>query len=319
MEADLKESLARGLTSSPKHIPTWYNYDDVGSELQFQCTTDIPDYYLCRSDRELLETKIQDIIPRVPYDVALVDLGSGNCSKTRLVIDELLARQKSLTFYPVDISEEFLLKSVKELSEEYDDSLSIQPIAANYVHGIDQLKEIEGPKIVLWFDSIINLSYDNQVETLKLISTMMTEKCRLVFSADVTQDGCAVMNAYDDPAGVMQRFISYAMVRLNKDTGSDIDMAKFTYEVNFVSNKDAQSMSYVRAYIRAKEDVRYPIPGLGIELVMEKGECLYFHEGAGFSCKYSLDQLSTIVEKAGLRLSDSVSDEHAGFCICTTA
>ncbi|XP_033755095.1 histidine N-alpha-methyltransferase-like isoform X2 [Pecten maximus] len=319
MEDAIRQSLVRALTSSPKHIPTWYNYDDVGSELQFQCTTDIPDYYLCKSDRALLENRIQDIIPRVPYDVALVDLGSGNCSKTRLVIDELLTRQNSLTFYPLDISEEFLLKSMKKLSEEYDDSLIIKPIAANYVQGIDNLKQITGPKIILWFDSIINLSYDDQVDTLRLISTMMSDKCRLVFSADVTLDREEVLNAYNDDAGVMQRFISYAMTRLNKEAGSNIDLARFTYEVDFISYHDPQSMSYVRAYIRANEDIRYTLPGLGIDLEMEKGECLYFHEGDGFSCKYSLEQLRTIVEKAGLRLAESVSVEqrHAAFCVCT--
>ncbi|XP_060080659.1 histidine N-alpha-methyltransferase-like [Ylistrum balloti] len=321
MEDGLKQSLLRGLTSSPKYIPTWYNYDDVGSELQYQCTTDIPDYYLCKSDRSLLEHRIQDIIPRLPYDVALVDLGSGNCSKTRLVIDELLSRQETVKFFPVDISEEFLLKSVKDLSKEYDESLVITPIAANYEQGIERLKQVEGPKIILWFDSIINQSYDDQVNTLRVISTMMTEKCRLVFSADVTVDREAVLNAYDDDAGVMQRFISYAMTRLNKDTGSEINLDRFTYEVDFVSNHDPQAMSYVTAYIRANEQTRWPIPGLGIDLSMEKGECLYFHEGAGFSCKYTLEQLGTIVEKAGLRLVGSVSagQRHAAFCICTAS
>ncbi|OWF56495.1 Histidine-specific methyltransferase EgtD [Mizuhopecten yessoensis] len=320
MEDDLRQTLVRGLTSSPKYIPTWYNYDDVGSELQQQCTTDIPDYYLCTSDRYLLQHRIQDIVPRMPYDVALVDLGSGNCSKTRLVINELLTRQNTLTFYPLDISEEFLLKSVKDLSEEYDDSLVITPIAADYVQGIEQLKQIEGPKMIMWFDSIINLSYEDQVNTLNLISTMMTDKCRLVFSADVTLDKEAVLSAYDDDAGIMQRFISYAMTRLNKETGSEVDLAKFTYEVDFISNNEPQSMSYVRAYIRANDVIRCPIPGLGIDLTMDKGECLYFHEGPGFSCKYSLEQLCTIVEKAGLCLAESVSDgqRHAAFCVCTT-
>ena len=34
----------------------------------------------------------------------LVDLGSGNCEKSRLFIDAILKKQSSLRFIPVDIS-----------------------------------------------------------------------------------------------------------------------------------------------------------------------------------------------------------------------
>ncbi|XP_021357979.1 uncharacterized protein LOC110453383 isoform X2 [Mizuhopecten yessoensis] len=294
MADHLKQSLVAGLTSSPKYIPSWYNYDNVGSKLQHEGCELNQDYYLTRSTISVLEHSVQDIILNVPYDLTLVDLGSGNCSKTKILIDELLKRQTALTFYPIDISGEFLLEAVKELSEEYDDSLVVHPIAADYVQGIDKLKRIEGAKLILWIGSIINLSYDDQVNTLRMISTIMT--------------------------GVKQPFFQYAIARLNKEEGSDIDLARFTYELDFISDSDPQYMSYLRAYIQAKETLRYPIPGLKTDLVMEKGERLYFHEGAGISCKYTLEQLRNIVKKAGLRLEDTWTDEqqHAVFCGCAT-
>ncbi|OWF48190.1 Histidine-specific methyltransferase EgtD [Mizuhopecten yessoensis] len=320
MTDDQKQSLVTGLTSSPKYIPTWYNYDDVGSELQHICTTENPDYYSTRSQMSVLQHNVQDIIPRVPYDLILVDIGSGNCYKTRHVINELLRRQKTLLFYPEDISEDFLSRTVKELSEDYHDSLVVTPIAADHVQGIEQLKRVKGVKIILWLNSIVGLSYDDQVNTLRMISTMMTAKCQLVFSADITQDKEAVLKAYNDERGLMRNFIQYGLERLNKEEGSRIDLNRFTYEVDFISDNNPQYMSYLRAYIQAKEDIRYPIRGLGIDLLMEKGERLYFHEGAGFSCKYTLEQLRNIVKKAGLRLANTWTDEqqHAAFCMCVT-
>ncbi|OWF48188.1 Histidine-specific methyltransferase EgtD [Mizuhopecten yessoensis] len=320
MADHLKQSLVAGLTSSPKYIPSWYNYDNVGSKLQHEGCELNQDYYLTRSTISVLEHSVQDIILNVPYDLTLVDLGSGNCSKTKILIDELLKRQTALTFYPIDISGDFLLEAVKELSEEYDDSLVVHPIAADYVQGIDQLKRIEGAKLILWIGSIINLSYDDQVNTLRMISTIMTDKCRLVFSADITQDRKAILKAYNDEAGVIRTFYEYGIARLNKEEGSDIDLARFTYEVDFISDSDPQYMSNVRAYIQAKEAIRYPIPGLKTDLVMEKGERLYLNEGSGISCKYTLEQLQNIVKKSGLRLEDTWTDEqqHAVFCRCET-
>ncbi|OWF56372.1 Histidine-specific methyltransferase EgtD [Mizuhopecten yessoensis] len=318
MGEDAKQALVKGLTSTPKYIPSWYSYDETGSELGFKCTVENPGYYFSRSETCTLQNYVQDIIPRVPYGLTLIDIGSGNCKKTKFVINELLQRQNGLSYYPVDISEEFLLKSVKDLSEEYDDSLVITPIPADYEKGIEQLKNMEGPKVILFFGCLISLSFEDQVNTLRMISTIMTAKCRLVFSADITQNREAVLKAYNDDAGFQQKFRQNGITRLNKEEGSQIDMDVFKYEADFIQNSSSKYMSYVTGYVTAKGAVLYPIPGLGIDLRMEKGERLYLHEGAGISCKYTLQQLQNIVEKAGLRLEETWTDEerHAVLCRC---
>lgn len=164
------------------------------------------------------------------------------------------------------------------------------------------------------------MSYADQVNMLRLISAMMTDKCNLVFSADITQDRNTILKAYDDEAGLMRNFIQNGITRLNKETGSEIDKTKFKWEVDFVLNKDPYSVSYVRKYMEAKESVQYKIPQLNMDFTMKMGERLYFHEGEGFSCKYTLEQLRNIVEKAGLRLTDTWTDKdkHVVFCRCTT-
>ncbi|XP_033755240.1 histidine N-alpha-methyltransferase-like [Pecten maximus] len=315
-----KDKLVKGLTSNPKYLPHWYNYDNVGSEIQYRTVTEPLAYYSTRSEMSILKHSVQDFIPQVPHDLTLVDLGSGNCFKIRLVIDELLRRQKNLTFYPVDISESFLMKSAKALSEEYDCSLVVRPVAADYVTGIEQLKRVDGFKLITWFCGILNLPYNEQVDILRMISTVMTDKCVFVFSADVTQDKEAIIQAYHDKEGLVQAFNQHAIAKLNEEEGSRINLDMFTYNVDFISDSNPQYMSYTRAYLQSKEDICYSIPGLGIDLVMEKGEHLYFHEGDGFSCKYNMEQLQNIVKKAGLCLADSWLDEekHVVFLQCTT-
>ncbi|XP_021368655.1 uncharacterized protein LOC110460196 [Mizuhopecten yessoensis] len=318
MDDTSRQLLVKGLTSFPKYIPTWYNYDEVGSELEDKCTIDNTGYYLRRSQISILETSVQDIIPSVPYDFSLVDLGSGSCTKTRYFLDEMLLRQKQLTFYPVDISGDFLMKTVEQISSEYGENLTISPVTASYESGLEHLRYEDGPKIILWFGSIINLSYEDQVDKLKLISSMMTDKCHLVFSVDITQDKKAVLKAYNDEAGLEKKFFQNGVLRLNRDEHSQIHLDKFHYKFDFISDPSPKYMSYFRAYIQAKEHLYYSIPGLNLDIEFEKGERLYLHEGQGVSCKYTKEQIQNLTARAGLLLTDTWTDEkqHAMFCRC---
>ncbi|XP_069114714.1 histidine N-alpha-methyltransferase-like [Argopecten irradians] len=320
MADELKRRLVVGLESSPKYIPFSYKYDEVGSRLQKESCEHVHDYYVTASEVSILQNSAQDIIPNVPNDLTLVDIGSGDCSKTRFVIDELIKRQNTLAFYPLDISGEFLMKAVTKLKEEYGDLLTIHPIVSDFMHELDQLRQIKGTKLILWIGSIFNQSYEDQISTLRLISTIMTDQCQLAFSADITLSRDAVLKAYNDDGGYKRRINLNGISRLNREEGSMIDLDKFSYHLDFIRNTHPEYMSYVRAFIEAKEDVQYPIPGLGIDLTMKKGEHLYLHEGTGLSCKYTLEQLQTIVEKAGLRLAGTLIDKekHAVFCRCVT-
>ncbi|XP_069114387.1 histidine N-alpha-methyltransferase-like [Argopecten irradians] len=320
MADTIRARVVAGLESNPKYIPFSYKYDEVGSRLQKESCRMVQDYYLTASETSILQHQVRDIIPDVPNDLTLVDISSGDCSKTRFVIDELIKTQNTLIFYPLDISGEFLFKAATKLKEEYGDSLTVHPIASDYVEGIEQLRQIKGTKLILWIGTIFNLSYEDQINILRLISTIMTDRCRLAFSADITLSRDAIIMAYNDDAGYKRRMNLYGITRLNREEGSMIDLDKFSYHFDFIHNTNPEFTSYIRAYIEAKEDVQYPIPGLSMELVMKKGEHLYLHEGTGLSCKYTLEQLQTIVQKAGLRLAGTLIDKekHAVFCQCVT-
>ncbi|XP_069114709.1 histidine N-alpha-methyltransferase-like [Argopecten irradians] len=320
MTEDQRLKLVTGLKSSPKYIPCWYNYDEIGSQLQQEIVEVHQGYYLTTSRISLLQQSVHDIIPDVPNDLTLVDLGSGDCSKTRFIIDELIKRQNTLTFYPLDISEEFLLKTVTKFTKEYGNSLSTHPVTSDYVQGIEQLKQIKGAKLILWLGSMINLPYEDQFSTLRLNSTMMTDHCRLVFTADITESKEDILKAYNKDLSINRKFLYNGLARLNREEGSMIDLDKLSCHLDYIRNKDPEYMSYVRVYLEAKEDVVYPIPGLGIDLMMKKGEHLFLHEGAGLSCKYTLEQLKNIAQKAGLRFAATLIDKrkHVAFCSCVT-
>ncbi|XP_060073484.1 histidine N-alpha-methyltransferase-like [Ylistrum balloti] len=290
MTEAVKQSLINGLNSCPKYIPTWYKYDLLGSELEHDCrdSEKNKDYYLYRCMVSCLQANIQDIVPDSQNCYTLVDLGSGNCSKTRHVIDQLLKKQNHLSFYPLDISKEFLMRTADKLSQDYGEKLTIHPTAENYVNGIEKM------------------------------------------STDITQDETSILKAYDDVQdfhffsfflfyiGLHKRFFLNSITRMNGEFGSQVNTDRFRYIVDFVSGPNSD-ISYVRAYLEAKDNVTFPIPGLGMELHMQKNERLFFHEkDTGVSCKYTMEQIQTLTNRAGLQLTDTWTDDqrHAVICRC---
>src|SRR5271163_1541355 len=87
---DRHDAFARhvraGLTSRPKQLSCCFFYDAEGSAL-FEAICDLPEYYLTRAEREILQKHATAVAARFPTGARLVELGSGNSSKTRLLIE----------------------------------------------------------------------------------------------------------------------------------------------------------------------------------------------------------------------------------------
>src|SRR5207253_2199765 len=72
---ELREEVRLGLTSTPKELqPKWF-YDERGSEL-FDAITRLPEYYLTRAERSILERHAGEIAALADA-ATLIELGSG--------------------------------------------------------------------------------------------------------------------------------------------------------------------------------------------------------------------------------------------------
>src|SRR6476620_5237942 len=114
----LAEDVRKGLTAHPKRFLPKYFYDELGSQL-FEAICLLPEYYLTRSENEILQKYSDEIVAAVDGNKTLVEMGSGSASKTRLIIEALLRRQPELVFMPVDISATALESSSRILLQSY--------------------------------------------------------------------------------------------------------------------------------------------------------------------------------------------------------
>jgi L-histidine N-alpha-methyltransferase len=60
--ATMADDVRLGLTRAPKELPPKYFYDERGSWL-FERITELPEYYLTRAERSLLEDYAAEIAP----------------------------------------------------------------------------------------------------------------------------------------------------------------------------------------------------------------------------------------------------------------
>src|SRR3954454_184590 len=136
------EDVRAGLSSTPKRLFPKYFYDALGSQL-FEAICLLPEYYLTRAENEILARYADEIVKEVDGDkIALLEMGSGSASKTRLIIEATLRRQSELLFIPVDISASALETSSRVLLQSYP-SLRIRAYASDYYDGMAALARDE--------------------------------------------------------------------------------------------------------------------------------------------------------------------------------
>src|SRR6476661_1246251 len=120
--------VRQGLTRTPKQLSPKYFYDERGSEL-FEEITQLPEYYLTRAERSLLEQQIAEIIAAV-RPCSLVELGAGSATKTRLIIEAMRASGCAECYIPIDVSKDFLEATGLQLKIDYPD-MKITPVVSD--------------------------------------------------------------------------------------------------------------------------------------------------------------------------------------------
>ncbi|HTS69627.1 MAG TPA: L-histidine N(alpha)-methyltransferase, partial [Terriglobia bacterium] len=110
------EEVREGLgCAGQKTLPSKYLYDEVGSAL-FEVITKLPEYGLTRAEERILRRHSDEIAERLGAPGMVVELGSGSGRKTRRIL-EALARHRSMTYCPIEISSTALVSCERELDD----------------------------------------------------------------------------------------------------------------------------------------------------------------------------------------------------------
>lgn len=296
--------VARGVERTPKAFECCWFYDAQGSRL-FEEICALPEYYLTRAEDEILREHAAGLVARLPPGVSLCELGSGSATKTRRIIESLLARDGSLDYTAVDISEAALADSARELLALHP-RLSMTAICARYEDGVAQLAlQTRAPRLVLWLGSNVgNLHRPDAARFLASLRERLAPGDRLLLGADLRKERARLEAAYDDAAGVTARFNKNLIERIDRELDADFDATCFDHRAVYEEMEGRIAMWLVN---RERRTVRIRLLDRTVRL--EAGEAIHTE----YSYKYSLAELDGLAGDAGFRVEERWLDRTGSF------
>jgi len=221
--SDFLSEVIAGLSSEPRTLPCKFFYDDRGAAL-FQKICELPEYYITRSELQILRLHGDTIASVLGEQIELIGLGTGAGTKTRILLGEL---EKPAVYIPIDISKEQLQKSTAYFHEIFP-QLEILPICADYLDRFDlPLPRKPSSRSVVYFpgSTIGNFEPNAAKEFLRRLVDLCGEGGGLLIGVDLRKDRRVLENAYNDSTGVTAEFNLNLLARVNRELGSDFDLS----------------------------------------------------------------------------------------------
>jgi len=237
--AGFAEDVREGLTASPKRLLPKYFYDTLGSAL-FEAICELPEYYLTRTETEILERYAPEMIAALPGPIELVEFGSGSARKTRLLIGAALEAQGELDYHPIDISASALTASSSALVGEYP-GLTVRAFASDYFEVLASARLSTSKRVLALFlgSNIGNYEPIAAAQLLGAMSAAFKSGDGLLLGTDLKKDAAALELAYNDPTGVTAAFDKNILARINRELGGHFDLDAFEHVARYDSARGA--------------------------------------------------------------------------------
>ncbi len=291
------------LREQPKQIsPTWL-YDEYGSRL-FDRITRLPEYYLTRSEREILLGHASEIAAVTGADT-LVELGSGTSEKTRVLLDALRNEGTLALFAPLDVSREILLSSAKEVAAHYP-GVGVHAVVGDFERHLNSVPA-GSPRLLAFLGSTIgNLVPEQRERFLCEVAETLDADDWFLLGIDLVKAPDRIEAAYNDSAGVTEAFTRNALTVLNRELGSRFDQAGFAFEARW----DA-AHEWVDIGLRSLREQTIALPLLEVDVSFAEGELLRIE----VSAKFRRDGIEAALAAAGLDVERWWTDAAGDFAL----
>ena len=284
--AEFLVDVIAGLSSNPRTIPCKYFYDAHGAAL-FQKICELPEYYVTRTEIDILDRSRADIASQLGPNIELIGLGTGAGTKTRILIGAL---ENPAVYIPVDISEKQLRKSAALFRKTFR-HLEILPVCADYLQPVSLPSPSRKPaRNIVYFpgSTIGNFEPDEAVQFLRRIANVCRGGGGLLIGVDLKKDRQVLEAAYNDSAGVTAKFNLNLLQRINRELGADFDLDQWRHRAIYNSKAGRIEMHLIS---EADQIVHFNEH----QFHFRRGEKIITE----YSYKYSPDEFAALAAKAG--------------------
>jgi dimethylhistidine N-methyltransferase len=294
VDRGLVDVALSGLSRPRKTLPAKLFYDEEGCRL-FYRITELPEYYLTRTERALLPEVAPLVLASLASDSVLVEYGASDEGKAEFLLAQGSSERSSdsagaiKAYVPIDVAMPALLQMRERLAVSHP-RLAVHPIAVDFMDPVKLPASVAGMKRLGFFpgSTIGNLDPAEAGRFLALArGTLGTGSCFLV-GADLHKDPSVLLPAYDDAAGVTAAFNRNILVRLNREAGADFDVDAFAHRAVW---NDAESRIEMHLVSRKDQVVRVA----GQQIHFARGETIHTEN----SYKHTPERFTALAGEAG--------------------
>ena len=299
-KAEILRELLEGLQKPEKSLPSKLFYDELGSDL-FEQITRLDEYYPTRTEAEIFTDRIDEIIGHLGSDVTLIEFGSGNSQKTRILLDHL---PDPVGYVPIDISHEKLSESATAIAAAYP-GLNVLPVWADYTRDLE-LPAIGGSRKAAFFPgSTIGNFYPEEAEAfLKRVAELVGEGGGLLIGVDLKKDERTLNLAYNDAEGVTAAFNLNILEHLNREFGANFQLDKYRHHALY-----NEALGRIEMYLVSLEDQTVSLGDA--EFSFRRGERMLTE----VSHKYTVEDFERLAIRGGFHVQDVWTDADQLFSV----
>lgn len=305
--SELATDTLKGLSSKPKYLLSKYFYDDEGSRI-FQDIMQMPEYYLTNCEHEIFTMQKEQIINafmKKSSAFEIIELGSGDGLKTKVLLKSMLNQALNFQYIPVDISQNANKQLVESLAKEMP-SLIVNAKTGDFFQVMKKLNGYsDHRKVILFLGSNIgNFSDDETKLFLSQLSAFARKGDQVMIGFDLKKSPDIILKAYDDPHGHTGRFNLNHLIRLNRELGADFDINNFQHYTDY----DPQTGA-VKSFLVSKKDQLVHVESLEKSFHFKQWETIYME----LSRKFDLEIIESLAENHGFRVEKHFTDSRNYF------
>ncbi len=298
--ADFRADIIQGLSAPQPSISPKYFYDEVGSELfEKICTTE--EYYPTRTEVSIIRDNIDDIVDVLGKDCLLIEPGSGDSYKVRLLLDAL----RPIAYLPIDISKRYLQDEAQKLAAEFT-WLNVHAICADFTGKLKLPYHVASTNKVAFFpgSTIGNFLPDQAVKVLDEIRMMVGVDGGLLIGVDLQKEAVILNAAYNDKKGFTEQFNKNLLSRINRELAANFKLDQFKHLAFFNEEKHRIEMHLV-----SQQQQQVHIDEHAFQFA--KNQAIVTE----YSHKYTVEHFEALAEQAGFQRIKTWLDEKQMFSV----
>jgi L-histidine Nalpha-methyltransferase len=207
-------------------------------------------------------------------------------------------------YYPIDVSRSALEVAARLLARP---GLEIRPLVGQYAEWLPSIKDLPGPRLLLFIGSSIGNYEPSKAEALLTsVRRGMSPGDTFLLGADLRKDESRLLAAYDDAAGVTAEFSKNILHRLNGEFGADFDLTAFRHVALW-----NPELSRMELYLESLRDQVVTIASLSLRISLSAGERIHTEN----SYKLTLANQKRLLEAAGFTVATSFLSDDPSYAL----